>query len=1304
MQLNNKKYIIKKIKFKMETVKVQNQPQEEIFSEHNSKKNLDEHIQSQDKDLENLTPTNSFIELDKHQLFFHSQPNQIAYDTVTIKNTGQTCVYYQWQKSSKAFQLEDKRSDGMDRFFCHYGDDKIYPDEEKEFTFSFFSEKNGVFSEEWGLVTVPPLQNCDLSIHLNGLVHKYEDFYSENINKLEKKIQDSESTTRINEFVLDLINTIREQPPKKPNMFNEKIFSYYFKLLNKEYNIEFSSKVMRNLNKLNNDIMNEILGINEEFPLPPEPPKKPEPPKESPMNTIESKEEKKSEKNGKKTQKKKDKKTEVKEEPKKEETKEEEKDSIPTEEKKIELPKVEEFFEPKNANEEQKFWNGSIDEIKKRISLVKDEEKKLDFTNKLNCILHISRKKGPEESPVYDFVKNIFLSELENINETSNKIREELSMPPYTFDLLTRQSLNEEDLARYDAEMKKRKEEFLKKIKKKPGKEDEENEIYKKKLEEELSKNILEKMEDIQSKKLKSGLKDKLLSANILNETYLDRLSRIKNLNTVKAEGGYDNKYVVLRMDLEECKRNYEDEVDEDGKVIGRHLKSIDFLNAKDKMMQSLNYVLNNGVRVVLLLIDFGPKSGVFSPEFSVKDIVPYIETGLDHPAFYCKNLEELIEYNKKIDDDDLKDNCCIVMENINFFLEECDKENFQDEILNPNGEEKNLSIYRKNKFLEELMGKSSIYVNDSIYRFDKYIPSILDVNVPLKVLGAKINDQLQKILEFFNIDNKSYALIMGDNDVFRVKGHNISQMSKKENNNGNNGDNNLLENILNDVENSGTTEILDYSSEETMVTSLLIINAIMSRFKKIFIFGKLALQFIQFLRHDYDLFDKKLYQINENIFKLMKYILVKAYLLKIEIILPDDFKLLEKEEFKKHFIPFIDGNGQSKDYTKEIKFLLKRERIQRRLEQAYTDPEELADNADYQRVKLENEQIEHLKLYKNKTVIIDKMPYCYDFIEEFQKAQKIEKPKKIFKTSLEEYKFNEQMYEKEIIYPEEVLQAYEHNNEKFKKYLEYLNQPNESEDKSNKETIEKKDENKETIDSKKDKKTKANKDNKDKENKESQPKEENKTEENKEEEIKEEKHTKKKLKDPRLYDYEKMELVDFGEHSYQKLIDSISDLHGLMWIGRLSPSKCENMFDNYIKIINKINDRKKELKEKFDEEQAIEEKKLLENDLKARKQLLNIFLKGKSTYDTIKDNYKMILSGQANPDEIGEEDEGGQDEEQFNHDMHRLIDYYIDDDFELINSIMEGNHIAGIYGLDKQEYADKEEEFDPKSIEEITN
>jgi len=176
---------------------------------------------------------------------------------------------------------------------------------------------------------------------------------------------------------------------------------------------------------------------------------------------------------------------------------------------KIELPKIDEFFEPKNENEEKKFWNGSIDEIKRRISLVTDEEKKFDFNNKLNCILHIARKKGPEESPVYDSIRNIFLSELENINYVSNKIREELSMPPYIYDRLTRESLNKEDLALYDAELKKKKEEFLKKAKKKPaGKgEEDENETYRKKLGEELTKNILEKITDIENQKLIKGLK-----------------------------------------------------------------------------------------------------------------------------------------------------------------------------------------------------------------------------------------------------------------------------------------------------------------------------------------------------------------------------------------------------------------------------------------------------------------------------------------------------------------------------------------------------------------------------------------------------------------------------------------------------------------------------------------------------------------------------------------------------------------------------------------------------------------------------
>ena len=116
--------------------------------------------------------------------------------------------------------------------------------------------------------------------------------------------------------------------------------------------------------------------------------------------------------------------------------------------------------------------------------------------------------------------------------------------------------------------------------------------------------------------------------------------------------------------------------------------------------------------------------------------------------------------------------------------------------------------------------------------------------------------------------------------------------------------------------------------------------------------------------------------------------------------------------------------------------------------------------------------------------------------------------------------------------------------------------------------------------------------------------------------------------------------------------------------------------------------------------------KKINETELKARKQLLNIFLKSKSVYEYVKDNFKNVLNNSsANPiEELGDEEEVPQDEEQFNHDMHVLIDYFINDDFDLINSILKGEHISGLSGVDMEKPIVKEEDFDPKSLDEITN
>ena len=518
--------------------------EEEIIIQHYDKDKENSIKASLDKSS-NVDATYSNIVFNKHELFFNSLPNIMAFDSVIIKNTGKTCVYYKWQKNNKSFKLEDKKSDGIDRFYCHYTDSKIFPDEERKFTFSFFSEKNGVFSEEWFLATTPPLKHCDLHIHLSGLVHKYVDQYSEKVGNLDDDIEKDAHRVNINEFVLDLIESIKATPAPIPNMKNEDLFKFYFKLYNTEYNVEFSKKLMKNLQKLNNQVMNELLGIIEEEPKKiTNTPKKEEKKEEnisspSPQTNLTKRESKKKvlrRNTVRKSVEEKllsDEKDKEKEKGANMENKEEKEPpkfilEIKTEEKKEES----EVFIPKDKNDELKYWDTSIDILKQRINQVHNEEHKKEYNDKLNCILHISHKKGPEDSGVYNYIKNILLSELEDINETSNKIREELFLPPYVFDLFTRMSLDEADLAKYEADLKKKKDDYTKKNKKKPpakGEEEkDENEEYREKLIKQLSENICIKMNDIGSENNKSIIKEQLLRGNSLDEKYIE-ICCIKN-------------------------------------------------------------------------------------------------------------------------------------------------------------------------------------------------------------------------------------------------------------------------------------------------------------------------------------------------------------------------------------------------------------------------------------------------------------------------------------------------------------------------------------------------------------------------------------------------------------------------------------------------------------------------------------------------------------------------------------------------------------------------------------------------------
>ncbi len=61
------------------------------------------------------------------------------------------------------------------------------------------------------------------------------DKYSPSIGQLDNKLNRSSVKTIVNELVLDLIRSIKEDDPPLPDMTDEEVFKFYFQLYNKDY-------------------------------------------------------------------------------------------------------------------------------------------------------------------------------------------------------------------------------------------------------------------------------------------------------------------------------------------------------------------------------------------------------------------------------------------------------------------------------------------------------------------------------------------------------------------------------------------------------------------------------------------------------------------------------------------------------------------------------------------------------------------------------------------------------------------------------------------------------------------------------------------------------------------------------------------------------------------------------------------------------------------------------------------------------------------------------------------------------------
>lgn len=72
--------------------------------------------------------------------------------------------------------IMSKRSDYLQRFYCHYPRSILKPGESKTFIFSFRSEKVGMFNEEWELLTEPLLMNSLPVLSLSGISLQVDEY------------------------------------------------------------------------------------------------------------------------------------------------------------------------------------------------------------------------------------------------------------------------------------------------------------------------------------------------------------------------------------------------------------------------------------------------------------------------------------------------------------------------------------------------------------------------------------------------------------------------------------------------------------------------------------------------------------------------------------------------------------------------------------------------------------------------------------------------------------------------------------------------------------------------------------------------------------------------------------------------------------------------------------------------------------------------------------------------------------------------------------------------------------------------
>lgn len=139
------------------------------------------------------------------------------------------------------------------------------PGETKTFTFSFISDKVGMYNEEWELLTEPLLNNSLPMLSLSGIATQ-PDAYTEKRNRFWEDFTDNFVQRDAAQTVDELIDRVKTPPKAEPNRRDPEIFAKMFEESNQDLKLYYSADTMDGLYDLLSDI--EILYNKQDLQIP----------------------------------------------------------------------------------------------------------------------------------------------------------------------------------------------------------------------------------------------------------------------------------------------------------------------------------------------------------------------------------------------------------------------------------------------------------------------------------------------------------------------------------------------------------------------------------------------------------------------------------------------------------------------------------------------------------------------------------------------------------------------------------------------------------------------------------------------------------------------------------------------------------------------------------------------------------------------------------------------------------------------------------------------------------------------------